>query len=57
MHVNKTIETEDGTVKFEGELTQAEADLVIKVGLSTLLGVGALSVSLAPDDDEEQTLQ
>jgi hypothetical protein len=42
MQVNKTVELEDGKVLFEGELTQQEADLVVKIGLSVLLQNGAL---------------
>ncbi len=53
MQVQKTIETPEGRVSFEGELTQAEADLVIKVGLSALIQAGLLTVSLSPDLDEE----
>jgi hypothetical protein len=44
MHVNKVFETEQGTVKFEGELEQAEADMVIKLGLNFLLQQGAFSM-------------
>lgn len=44
MHVNKVIETADGTIKFEGELEQLEADLVIKIGLNYLLQNGAMPI-------------
>jgi hypothetical protein len=42
MHVNKSLETAEGTVKFEGELEQKELDLVLKIGLNYLLQMGAL---------------
>lgn len=42
MLINKTIETEQGTVKFEGELESQELDLVLQVGLNFLLQQGAL---------------
>jgi hydroxylamine reductase (hybrid-cluster protein) len=42
MQVNKTIETADGKVVFQGELSQEETDFVIGIGLNTLLKAGAL---------------
>ncbi len=42
MLVNKSIETPQGTVKFEGELEQKELDFVLKIGLNTLLAAGAI---------------
>ena len=42
MLVNKSIETANGTVKFEGELEQNELDFVLKVGLNVLLTQGAI---------------
>jgi hypothetical protein len=42
MLVNKSIETENGTVKFEGELEQNELDFVLKIGLNVLLTQGAI---------------
>ena len=44
MLVNKSIETENGTVKFEGELEQNELDFVLKIGLNYLLTHGAFFV-------------
>jgi hypothetical protein len=44
MLVNKTIETPEGTVKFEGELEPKELDLVIQIGLNYLLQAGALPI-------------
>ena len=46
MLVNKSIETDKGTVKFEGELEQAELDFVLQMGLNSLLKMGAISVTL-----------
>jgi hypothetical protein len=40
--INKTLQNEDGTLHFEGELTQEEADLVIECGLNWLVKEGAL---------------
>lgn len=48
MLVSKTIETENGNVKFEGELEPAELDLVIKLGLNLLLANGALPYTTKP---------
>lgn len=42
MEINKTFKTSEGTVKFQGELTQEEADFVIQVGLNWLMQQGAL---------------
>lgn len=41
MLVSKSVETENGTIKFEGELEQRELDFVLKVGLNYLLMQGA----------------
>ncbi len=42
MHVNKSLETKEGTVVFEGELEPKELDLVLKIGLNYLMQMGAL---------------
>jgi hypothetical protein len=42
MLINKSIETENGTVKFQGELEQEELDFILKIGLNTLLQMGAI---------------
>ena len=44
MLVNKSLETPQGTVVFEGELEQRELDLVLQVGLNFLLQLGALPI-------------
>lgn len=56
MHVSKTLETPEGTIKFEGELEQKEADLVVKIGLSVLFNSGALQ-SIVPSIEGGQTVQ
>jgi hypothetical protein len=50
MQVNKTIQTPEGTVQFQGELTQAELDMVLTIGLSMLLYQGAIK-SIKPNDE------
>lgn len=47
MLVNKSIETPQGTVKFEGELEQNELDFVLKLGLNMLLTQGAIPFTTA----------
>ena len=53
MQVNKSFETPEGTVKFEGELTQTELDYVLRVGLNYLLGAGAINYTVVKDAQEE----
>ena len=55
MLVNKSIETPQGTVKFEGELEQKELDFVLKIGLNYLLTQGAIPFTTAAKADTEQT--
>jgi ABC-type proline/glycine betaine transport system ATPase subunit len=50
--INKTIETPQGTVKFEGELEAQELDLVLKIGLNYLLQQGALPFTFADEIGE-----
>ena len=52
MLVNKSIETEKGTVKFEGELEQKELDFVLKIGLNTLLQMGAIPFTTTKTETE-----
>ena len=40
MLINKTIETQDGTVEFKGNLLDEELDFVIEVGLNVILAQG-----------------
>jgi hypothetical protein len=53
MHVNKSLETPQGTVIFEGELEPKELDLVLKIGLNYLLQMGALPFTTKVDDEVE----
>jgi len=59
MLVNKSIETPNGTVKFEGELEQKELDFVIKIGLNFLLQNGAIPFTASKDvtEDQKDTIQ
>lgn len=52
MLVNKSIETPQGTVKFEGELEQTELDFVLKIGLNYLLTHGALPFTTKRPESE-----
>lgn len=49
MYVSKVVETEDGTVSFEGELTEAELEAVVSVGLNVLLKTGSLVQMETPE--------
>ena len=51
INVSKTLKTSEGTVKFEGELSQEEFDLVLETGLNTLFEAGALPFQAITDDD------
>lgn len=53
MKIKKAIETENGTVTFEGELSQEELDFVIETGLRTLLVNGAIKMMMAPEAEED----
>jgi len=54
MLVSKSIETPQGTVKFEGELEQKELDFVLKIGLNLLLQQGAIPMVTAQAKEEVQ---
>lgn len=54
MKINKTIQTPEGIIKFEGELSEKEADLVIEAGLSTLLRMGLFSQIYAAQQNEAE---
>lgn len=41
MKVNQVIQLPEGLVKFEGELSEKEASLVIELGLNYLIRAGA----------------
>lgn len=42
MEIHHTIETEEGTLTFQGKLSPEELEFVIKTGLNYLLEQGAL---------------
>lgn len=42
MLINKTIETKDGTVQFQGELAQDELDFILEIGLNIVMANGAV---------------
>ncbi len=56
MQVDKTIDMPDGSVQFQGTLTQSESDLVIKVGLSYLMQAGVIKLNLLPPDNDESVI-
>lgn len=45
MKVNQTVQLPNGNVKFEGELSQEEADAVVGAGLTMFLMAGILPVT------------
>ena len=49
MKVKKSLETPDGPVTFEGELSPEELDVVIGVGLNYLMAQGALPFKVMDD--------
>lgn len=51
MLVNKSVETTNGTVKFEGELSSAEVDMVLQIGLNFLLQQGAIPYTIKSEAD------
>lgn len=53
IEVNNSFKTKQGTVEFKGNLSQEEADFVIKIGLSVLLQQGALSFKDLDESNED----
>jgi hypothetical protein len=51
MYIEKVLKTQDGTFKFEGELTDSEHDYVLTVGLNYLLQQGVLPFKAVEDDN------
>jgi len=51
MRIEKAMETDRGTITFQGELSQEEFDLVLTIGLTELILHGYLGVT-APAEDE-----
>jgi hypothetical protein len=54
--VNQAIQTEQGTVTFNGELSQEELDYVLSAGLNYLLQSGALPFQILDEEDEANYL-
>jgi hypothetical protein len=53
IYIEKTIETPEGGVKFQGELTQEEVDLVLSCGLNWLMQQGALPLVIKKEEGEQ----
>ena len=51
MKVKKSLETPDGTVVFEGEISPDELDLILSVGLNYLLQQGAIPLKVLDTKD------
>ena len=52
MFVKNLLQTSEGTVKFEGELSEEEAQFVLAVGLNTLMENGAIPFAQDDQDDD-----
>lgn len=50
MQINQTIELPTGTIVFNGEVTEEEFDLIIKLGLVSLYLRGGLETTVVTDD-------
>ena len=55
LRISKAIETPEGTVKFEGELSADELDFIIGVGLTYLFKRGAIPFRVAEATSVEGT--
>jgi len=53
MQISKSYETPEGTVKFQGEITGPELDMVLQLGLMTLMSRGVIQQVTAQAADEE----
>jgi len=51
MEINKILKTKKGTVRFQGELTEQEHELVLSVGLNELMSNGALPFTMLEDEE------
>lgn len=57
MKIEQTVRLPEGIVKFSGELSQTEADLVVEIGLNYLIRAGAfpaVTEALAAAQKEEE---
>ena len=55
MQISKSIETPEGTVKFQGEISGAELDIVLQFGLLSLMSKGVIQ-AVVQDRDEQENL-
>jgi hypothetical protein len=53
MKISKSLESPVGTVSFVGELEGVELDMVIQLGLLTLMARGAIKTEIVPDKGEQ----
>ena len=53
MQISKSIETPEGTVKFSGEISGKELDIVIQFGLLSLMSKGVIQAIVSDKDAEE----
>ena len=53
MKISKSLESPVGTVQFVGELEGVELDMVIQLGLLTLMARGAIKTEIVPDKGEQ----
>lgn len=51
MEISQSFKTEEGTLTFQGELSQEELDIVIQVGLSTLFSQGLIPFKVSDEID------
>lgn len=56
MKITKVVETQEGKVEFNGELSQEEMDLVVEAGLAILLRMGVLSIMNKPEEESNIVL-
>ena len=54
MKISKTVQTEKGRVRFEGDVTQQEYDLIMEIGLNVLLAQGAIPFALRQIEEESE---
>lgn len=60
MKIEKVIVLEEGAIKFNGELSEAETDMVVEIGLNWLIRAGAfpaVTAALAAAQKEEEAAQ
>jgi hypothetical protein len=53
MQISESYETPEGTVKFSGEISGKELDIVLQMGLLTLMRSGVISATVKQAADEE----